>query len=102
VEDIRDIRMVPANGLTLACQSFGDPRDVPVLLVMGLGTQMLGWPDEFCELLTRRGITSPGSTTGTSACPPTWTTCRPVSRWRHSWAGARHTGWPTWPGTPQS
>ncbi|HEY5878079.1 MAG TPA: alpha/beta hydrolase [Nakamurella sp.] len=50
-----DIRTAPANGLTIAYQSFGDPRDVPILLVMGLGTQMLGWPDEFCELLAAAG-----------------------------------------------
>ena len=31
MDDIRDIRRVPANGLTLAYQSFGDPRDVPIL-----------------------------------------------------------------------
>jgi pimeloyl-ACP methyl ester carboxylesterase len=55
MDDIRDIRTVPANGLTLAYQSFGDPRDVPILLVMGLGTQMLGWPDELCVLLAAAG-----------------------------------------------
>ncbi len=44
-----------ANGLTIAYQSFGDPGGVPVLLVMGLGTQMLGWPDEFCQQLADAG-----------------------------------------------
>ena len=28
----------------------------PVLLVMGLATQMLGWPDEFCSALVARGL----------------------------------------------
>ncbi len=49
------IRTTPANGLTLANESFGDPRDVSVLLVMGLGTQMLAWPDEFCQRLADAG-----------------------------------------------
>jgi pimeloyl-ACP methyl ester carboxylesterase len=40
-----------ANGLTLAYETFGDPRRPPLVLIMGLGVQMLGWPDEFCALL---------------------------------------------------
>lgn len=52
---IEDVRTISANGLTLAYQSFGDPQDVPILLVMGLGTQMLGWPEEFCRLLADAG-----------------------------------------------
>jgi pimeloyl-ACP methyl ester carboxylesterase len=52
---VQDIRNASANGLTLAYQSFGDPRDVPILLVMGLGTQMLGWPEDFCRLLAGAG-----------------------------------------------
>ncbi len=49
------IRTVPTNGITLAYETFGDPAHVPVLLVMGLGTQMIAWHDEFCELLADRG-----------------------------------------------
>lgn len=46
---------VEANGITIAYETFGDPQDPPVLLIMGLGVQLLGWDDEFCERLTRRG-----------------------------------------------
>ena len=47
----------PAGGvLDIAYERFGDVDAPPVLLVMGLGTQMLGWPDEFCELLAERGL----------------------------------------------
>lgn len=53
--DIRGIDIASVNGLTLAHESFGDPADVPILLVMGLGTQMVGWPDEFCALLAAAG-----------------------------------------------
>ncbi len=43
------------SGITLAYDSFGDPGDPPLLLVMGLGMQMLGWDEGFCELLVERG-----------------------------------------------
>lgn len=49
-------RLVPSNGIELAYQEVGDPDAPPLLLVMGLGTQMLGWDEEFCELLAGRGF----------------------------------------------
>jgi pimeloyl-ACP methyl ester carboxylesterase len=48
--------IAPANGIELAYESFGDPADPTVLLVMGLGVQMLGWPEGLCELLVDRGF----------------------------------------------
>lgn len=42
--------------LDIAYERFGDPELPPVLLVMGLGTQMLGWPDGFCGALTARAV----------------------------------------------
>ncbi|HEX8104119.1 MAG TPA: alpha/beta hydrolase [Solirubrobacteraceae bacterium] len=42
--------------IELAYETFGDRDDPPVLLVMGLATQMLGWPDDFCEQLAGRGF----------------------------------------------
>ncbi len=47
---------VDANGLSFAYDSFGDPGDPPLLLVMGLGTQRLAWPQAFCEELARNGF----------------------------------------------
>jgi pimeloyl-ACP methyl ester carboxylesterase len=44
------------NGVELCYETFGDPGDPAMLLVMGLATQMVGWPDEFCEQLTTRGF----------------------------------------------
>ena len=44
-----------ANGLKLAYETFGDRADPPVLLVMGLGTQMLAWPDELCRDIAAGG-----------------------------------------------
>src|SRR5215207_8160754 len=39
----------------LCYETFGDPGDPAMLLVMGLATQMVGWPDDFCEALASRG-----------------------------------------------
>jgi pimeloyl-ACP methyl ester carboxylesterase len=44
-----------ANGLDIGYETFGDPNDAPVLLVMGLATQMIMWDDEFCAALARQG-----------------------------------------------
>jgi pimeloyl-ACP methyl ester carboxylesterase len=49
-------RGVGSDRLDIAYERFGDPDLPPVLLLMGLGTQMLGWPDGFCEALTARGV----------------------------------------------
>jgi pimeloyl-ACP methyl ester carboxylesterase len=40
----------------LAYETFGDRSHPPLLLVMGLGTQMLGWRASFCEQLSERGF----------------------------------------------
>lgn len=49
-------RLAPANGIELAYQEMGDPEGEPLLLVMGLATQMLGWEEGFCALLAERGF----------------------------------------------
>ena len=43
------------NGMEIAYETFGDPADETILLIMGLGVQMLGWDEEFCRLLAARG-----------------------------------------------
>ncbi len=42
--------------IDLAYERFGAPDAPPVLLVMGLGNQMLGWPEGFCSALDGRGL----------------------------------------------
>ena len=49
-------RGVGPAGIDVAHESFGDPGAPPVLLLMGLGTQMLGWPDGFCQALAGHGV----------------------------------------------
>jgi pimeloyl-ACP methyl ester carboxylesterase len=43
------------HGIELAYEQAGDPAGVPLLLVTGLGMQLISWPDGFCALLTDRG-----------------------------------------------
>jgi pimeloyl-ACP methyl ester carboxylesterase len=42
--------------IELCYETFGDAEDPAMLLIMGLGTQMLGWDTEFCEQLAGRGF----------------------------------------------
>lgn len=41
--------------IELCYETFGNETDPAVLLIMGLGAQMLLWPDEFCLDLAQRG-----------------------------------------------
>jgi pimeloyl-ACP methyl ester carboxylesterase len=45
-----------SDDIELCYETFGDPADPTALLVMGLATQMLGWPDDFCRELADRGF----------------------------------------------
>src|SRR3978361_116595 len=44
-----------ADGIELCYQEMGDPDGHPLILVMGLATQMIAWDREFCSLLADRG-----------------------------------------------
>ncbi|MEU9707817.1 alpha/beta hydrolase [Streptomyces sp. NPDC047967] len=44
-----------SSDVSIAYESFGDPGDPPVLLVMGFGAQMLAWHEDFCRALADRG-----------------------------------------------
>jgi pimeloyl-ACP methyl ester carboxylesterase len=46
---------VRANGIELEYDSFGSAKGRPLLLVMGLGGQLLMWDEGFCEALAERG-----------------------------------------------
>jgi len=45
-----------AGAIELCYETFGDPADPAVLLIMGLGTQMIAWPMDFCAALAARGL----------------------------------------------
>ena len=46
----------PANGIEIAYETHGDPDDEPLLLVMGLGAQLIAWPIELVDALVDRGF----------------------------------------------
>ncbi|MEV3861455.1 alpha/beta hydrolase [Streptomyces sp. NPDC050095] len=41
--------------VSLAYETFGDPADPAVLLVMGFGAQMIAWHEDLCRALAARG-----------------------------------------------
>lgn len=45
-----------ANGIEIEYETFGEPKSSPLLLIGGLGTQLLTWDEDFCELLAARGF----------------------------------------------
>jgi len=45
-----------ANGIDICYEIFGDPKAQPMLLIMGLGAQMVLWDDDFCEQLAARSF----------------------------------------------
>ena len=49
-------QMARANGIDICYEIFGDAKAEPMLLIMGLGAQMLLWDDAFCEQLAARGF----------------------------------------------
>jgi pimeloyl-ACP methyl ester carboxylesterase len=42
--------------IDIAYERLGDPAHPPVLLIMGLGSQLISWPDGLCEELVARGL----------------------------------------------
>lgn len=45
-----------SGDLDIYYEDMGDPRDPPVLLIMGLGAQLLLWRTAFCEKLVAQGL----------------------------------------------
>ena len=49
-------QLARVGDIEICYETFGSPDDPALLLVMGLGTQMVAWPLSFCELLAARGF----------------------------------------------
>ncbi|GAJ02367.1 unnamed protein product, partial [marine sediment metagenome] len=45
-----------ANNIEIEYETFGDPLDKPLFLIVGLGSQMIHWDEEFIKTLTERGF----------------------------------------------
>ena len=48
--------MARANGIDICYQTLGDRGSSAILLIMGLGMQLIAWPDAFCESLVGSGF----------------------------------------------
>ncbi len=44
-----------SDGVSIAYETFGNPADPPVLLVIGFGAQLIAWHEGFCAMLAGRG-----------------------------------------------
>ena len=47
---------IAANGLTIAYEDEGPREGVPLLLIMGLGMQLVAWPSALVDRLVARGF----------------------------------------------
>jgi pimeloyl-ACP methyl ester carboxylesterase len=50
------VEMAQANGLTIAYERFGERGHPPLVLIMGIGSQMISWHEELCAALAARGL----------------------------------------------
>ena len=47
---------VNANGIDIEYETFGSSSDPTILLIMGLGMQLIAWPEPFCRELAAHGF----------------------------------------------
>jgi pimeloyl-ACP methyl ester carboxylesterase len=47
---------VTANGIKIEYETFGKPDSPPLLLIMGLGGQLIFWDEQLCEQLAQQGL----------------------------------------------
>jgi proline iminopeptidase len=47
---------IKGNGITIEYEEAGPPGAPIILLIMGLGMQLIAWPESFCEGLVARGF----------------------------------------------
>ncbi|MFX0021031.1 MAG: alpha/beta fold hydrolase [Candidatus Hermodarchaeota archaeon] len=47
---------VKANNIEIEYDTFGNPSSKPLLLIMGLGAQMIRWEEELCKKFVERGF----------------------------------------------
>lgn len=47
---------VGPSRIDVAYERLGDPSAPPVLLIMGLGAQLIGWPEGLCDALVAKGL----------------------------------------------
>jgi len=45
-----------ANNIRIEYETFGDPSSPPILLIIGLGSQLIYWDEVFCRQLAEAGL----------------------------------------------
>jgi len=45
-----------ANNIRIEYETFGDPSSPPILLIIGLGSQLIYWDEAFCRQLAEAGL----------------------------------------------
>lgn len=53
---VKIARQVGPDAIDIAYESFGDPQHPPLILLMGVGGQMINWPDGLIESLVQRNL----------------------------------------------
>jgi len=48
---IYEMPKASVNRIEIEYEIIGDPDSKPLLLISGLGSQLISWPDEFCEIV---------------------------------------------------
>ena len=56
VDEFQKALQVGPAEIEIAYQRLGSPAAPPVLLVMGVGGQLIHWPEEFCHALVHHGL----------------------------------------------
>jgi pimeloyl-ACP methyl ester carboxylesterase len=49
------MHLTTKSGIDLCYETFGDPSARPLILIIGLATQMIAWPETFCRMLADAG-----------------------------------------------
>lgn len=49
-------RNVGTTGIDIAYEVFGNADELPILLIQGVGGQLVGWPEGFCQVLVDHGL----------------------------------------------
>jgi pimeloyl-ACP methyl ester carboxylesterase len=50
------VPVAQSNGIEITYETFGNADDPALLLVMGLGCQLILWDEDFCRMLAERGF----------------------------------------------
>jgi pimeloyl-ACP methyl ester carboxylesterase len=56
LKEVPQMPNIIANGIHIEYDTFGNTSSPTLLLIMGLGAQMVLWPEEFCKRLASRGL----------------------------------------------